>query len=221
MYRLLPLNVLLPAFFTRRRRKHDYPGGGTFVIGCRLQGSITRPAAKRVQAVVEEYGTDIPPDVYWAATAEERIGFRQAATGEYDRRALNGPFHLHHNAAVRKCVEEAIHYREGTHWEVIAYTLMPNHIHLVVRHTHPTWHMGKVLQHFKRHTARACNKILGVIGQPFWQEESYDALVKSQSGLRSHVRYVLLNPVKAWLCKEWRQWPGNWVREDAAVYGDC
>ncbi len=219
MYTLYPLILSLPSFCTRRRRLHDYPGGGNFVVCCRLDGSITRPAAKRVQDIIEQYGTNVPPDVYWAASAEERVGFRTAkAEGKYDRRTLNGPFHLHHNTEVRKCVTEAIHYREGTHWEVIAYTIMPNHLHLVVRHLHPTWHMGKVLQHFKRHTARQCNKILGVIDQAFWQEESFDAIVGRQADLRDHVNYVMQNPVVAGLATDWRTWPGNWVRTDAEVY---
>ena len=212
MYTLQPLVAALPSFHTYRRRPHIYPGGGTIVVTMRLAGSITRAAIKRVQAVVDQYGVQIPPAVYWNASAEERIGFRQAAEGFYDRRSLNGPFHFHHDARVREAVQEALHYRDGTHWELIAYTLMPNHVHLVVRHVHPTWHMGKVLQHFKRQTARTCNLILGTTGQAFWEEESYDTVVKCNEALRIHVRYVLRNPVVARLAPTSEAWPGNWVR---------
>jgi REP element-mobilizing transposase RayT len=183
------------------------------MIGFRLAGSITRPAVKKVQAVVEKYGIDIPPKVYWEATAEERIGFRQAMEGVSDRRSLNGPFHLHHNEEVRLAIQEALDYRDGTHWEVIAYTLMPNHVHLVVRHIHPAWHMGKVLQHFKRHTARQCNKILGLTGQAFWEEESYDSIIKDDEALYQFIKYTLQNPTVCGLAKSWAAWPGNYVQE--------
>ena len=183
------------------------------MIGFRLAGSITRPAIKKVQAVVDAYGIDIPPKVYWEATAEERIGFRQAMQGITDRRSLNGPFYMHHNEEVRKCIQEAIAYRDGIHWEVIAYTLMPNHAHLVVRHTHPEWHMGKVLQHFKRHTARQCNKILGLTGQAFWEEESYDSIIHTSEALYQFVKYTLRNPVVCGLSKNWCDWPGNYVQK--------
>lgn len=213
MYTLQPLLPALLSFRTVCRRPHIYPGGGTVVVTMRLAGSITRPAIKRVQKVVEEYGTDIPAAIYWNASAEERIGYRQAREGFYDRRSLNGPFHLHHNEAVRDAVKEALHFRDGTHWELIAYTLMPNHAHIIVRHIHPTWHMGKVFQHFKRHTARQCNQILGLTGQAFWEEESYDTVVKTGCEFRIHVRYVLRNPVVARLAASTTDWAGNWVRE--------
>jgi len=180
------------------------------VIGVRLDGSITRDAIKKVQAAVHRFGTVIPAQIYWDASAEERVGYRQARVGKIDRRALNGPFHMHHNAEVRKCIHEAIQFRHGTHWQVLAYTLMPNHAHLMVRHIHPSWHMGKVLQHFKRHTARQCNKILDLTGQAFWQEESYDTVVTSNNELQRHLQYILRNPVVCGLASHWRDWPGNY-----------
>jgi len=213
MFVLHPYNSSLPSFTTERRRPHLYPGGGTFMIGFRLAGSITRLAVRKVQEVVRKYGIHIPPKVYWEATAEERIGFRQASNGVSDRRSLNGPFHLHHNEEVREAIKEAFAYRDETHWEVIAFTLMPNHVHLVVRHIHPEWHMGKVLQHFKRHTARQCNKILGLTGQAFWEDESYDSIIRTDEALHQFVKYTLWNPVVCGLSKRWQDWPGNYLQE--------
>ena len=49
----------------------------------------------------------------------------------------------------------------------------------------------------KRFTAREGNKILGVTGRPFWQEESYDRVVRDEIEFRRIKRYIEMNPVKA------------------------
>jgi putative transposase len=51
----------------------------------------------------------------------------------------------------------------------------------------------------KRFTARSANKILGLTGQPFWQDESYDHLVREDTEFDRIVRYIENNPVKAGL----------------------
>ncbi len=208
---LLPRDNTLPSFSTQRCRKHFYPGGGTLAITMRLAGSITRPAIKKIQALEAKYGNAIPADVYWSAGAAERDAFRQYAQGKTDRRSLNGPFHLHHNEEIRQFIYESIleEERRGG-WKIAAFSLMPNHIHLVVKHTHTTRHMGTVLRLWKSFTAVHCNRILGIKGQPFWQAENYDTVVKTGAELRRHIVYTLKNPVAGGLAKTWQDWPGNY-----------
>ena len=207
--------MLLPSFATRYRRPHFYPGGGTLTVTMRLAGSITRPCIRRIQAAQARYGNAIPARVYWSATAEERAGFRFYAAGQTTRRELNGPFHLHHRADIRQLIYDSIleEERRGG-WQVIAFSLMPNHVHLVLRHTHPTRHMGTVLRLWKSYTARQANRLLGVEGVPFWQHENYDTIVRTQAELLAHVRYVLANPVVCGLAAAWRDWPGTYCAPD-------
>lgn len=215
----LPLRPDLPSFYTRHRRPHHYPGGGVLAVSMRLAGSVTRPIARKILRLQRRYGNDIPSSVYWQATADERLAFRQYAVGQHDRRALNGPFHLHHREDIRTLVygsllEEA---RRGG-WEVLCFSLMPNHIHLVVRHTHQVRHMGTVLRLWKAYSARECNRLLGVSGQPFFEHENYDTVVETASDLRAHCKYTLYNPVYAQLARTWRAWPGNYCN-DGAIRG--
>ena len=207
----IPPDPTLPSFRTRYRRPHIYPGGGTLAVTMRLAGSVTRPTIRRIQAIQERYGNQVPPAVYWSATAEERLAFRQVVAGAKTRRALNGPFHLHHHAGVRELILAAIleEQRRGG-WEVLAVSLMPNHAHLVLRHTHPTRHMGTVLRLWKSFTAREANKLLGMTGQPFWEHENYDTVVTTADALSRHLHYVLSNPVVCRLATTWKAWPGNY-----------
>jgi hypothetical protein len=44
--------------------------------------------------------------------------------------------------------------------------------------------------------------MLGLIGKPFWQEESYDRLVRSQKELEQIRFYIEQNPARAGLVRE-------------------
>lgn len=59
----------------------------------------------------------------------------------------------------------------------------------------------------KRFQAREANRILGLIEQPFWQEESYDHLVRTPEEFGRIVRYIENNPVKAGLVAEPADFP--------------
>ncbi|MFK8057642.1 MAG: transposase [Saprospiraceae bacterium] len=214
MYTLFPHDTSLPSGYSKRKRPHIYPGGATFMIGMRLAGSITRPAIKRVLALRRKYGQQIPPKLYWEATAEERVGFRKLLQGADSRRDLNGPFHLHHSETCRQILIESLAFRDGMEYEIIAYSLMPNHIHLVVRHLSSNIHMGELIWRIRKFTGRKSNEVLGLTGNEYWERESYDHIIQTQSELKQQVKYTLMNPVVCGLAKRWQDWPGNYLMKE-------
>lgn len=64
----------------------------------------------------------------------------------------------------------------------------------------------------KRYTATAANKLLGRKGR-FWQEETYDHIVRNEVEHQRIIQYILLNPVKADLCATWDAWPWSLLRQ--------
>jgi len=97
---------------------------------------------------------------------------------------------------IASIVVEAILRREQRHYELHAWVVMPNHVHLLIT---PLVEVSKVMQSLKRFTARECNRILGRTGQPFWQDESYDRLVRDDAEFSRIGRYIEMNPVRAGL----------------------
>jgi len=80
------------------------------------------------------------------------------------------------------------------HYQLHAFVIMSNHVHLLLTpHIHPS----KLLSSLKGATARNANLLLGKTGRPFWQDESYDHLVRNSEEFRSIRRYVENNPVRA------------------------
>jgi hypothetical protein len=64
---------------------------------------------------------------------------------------------------------------------------------------------------------------LGLTGSPFWQQESYDRLVRDREEFESIWNYIEQNPVRAGLVREAGEyrWSSAWAtRGSPAVQGD-
>lgn len=100
---------------------------------------------------------------------------------------------------------------------------MPNHIHLLIKviDKEKESHKGQsanypvtdALRLLKGSTARLCNLELKRTGS-FWQHESYDHYVRNEEELAQIIKYILYNPVKAGLVKEWNEWEFTYVNSD-------
>jgi len=73
---------------------------------------------------------------------------------------------------------------------------MPNHVHVLLL---PKINPSQLLGSLKSATAREANRLLGRIGEPFWQRESYDHWVRSSNEWNRIAKYIEANPVKAGL----------------------
>jgi REP element-mobilizing transposase RayT len=72
-------------------------------------------------------------------------------------------------------------------FEMYSWVVMANHVHVLIT---PHVEVSKLMHSLKRFTAREANKILGLTGQPFWQDESYDHLVRGEAEFQRIVEYM-------------------------------
>ncbi len=90
---------------------------------------------------------------------------------------------------------------------------MPNHVHLLVTVLEQDMLFTRVLKSLKGFLARQANVLLNRTGQPFWQAESYDHVVRNADEFNRIVSYILYNPVKAGLAREWDDYPYSYVAD--------
>ena len=111
--------------------------------------------------------------------------------------ASSGPLYLR-RADIAQLLVDAIRYRHEhlQQFEMHSWVVMANHVHVLIT---PHIEVSKLMHSLKRFTAREANKILGLTGQPFWQDESYDHLVRSDLEFQRIVKYIEMNPVRAGL----------------------
>ena len=104
--------------------------------------------------------------------------------------------------AIADIIVEALHYRDGKQYDLISYSIMPNHVHLVAtiddtyipRRDSPSYVLTDALENLKWYTALTCNTVLERSGKS-WHYESYDHVIRDPSELERIVWYVLFNPV--------------------------
>ena len=118
-------------------------------------------------------------------------------------------------APLARLIADSLHHRDEKVYDLLAYCIMPNHIHIVfgplpdADDHYPS--VTTIMQSLKAYTARQANKLLDRQGQ-FWQRESYDHWVRNSDELRRAVRYVIDNPVKAKLVDHWQDWPWTYCK---------
>jgi putative transposase len=100
-------------------------------------------------------------------------------------------------------------HMDGKEYRVLAWCVMPNHVHLLVE----VWQkpQAQLIRDWKGLTARRINRVLGRTGQ-LWQEDYWDRYIRDEEHCRKVMHYIEMNPVKAGLAKASREWPFSSAR---------
>ncbi|MEX2479114.1 MAG: transposase [Gracilimonas sp.] len=126
-------------------------------------------------------------------------------------------------AEIANIVKEAIHYRDTSDYDLYAYCIMSNHVHLVFKLPDPKsvnpeenedFPVTKILKSLKWYSAFKANQVLGRTGKSFWQAESYDHVIRNSEELERVIYYTLQNPVKPGLVDNWKEWPHSYCKPD-------
>jgi len=107
-------------------------------------------------------------------------------------------------------VETALLMFDADRYRLHAWTIMPNHVHvlLTVLEGYP---LGTIVSSWKRFTAREANFAMGRQGV-FWQVDYWDRFIRTERHFSTVETYIDLNPVKAGLVGEPRLWPWGSAR---------
>jgi REP element-mobilizing transposase RayT len=216
-----------PKIYYKRNLPHFQPPGYAIFIIFRLHGTLPADVVGRLKAMKEERLKLIAGYDNSKVKNEKYSEFKKEYFKLYDNyldRASIGSNWLK-DTRIAEVVKSSIHFRDGKEYDLIAYTIMPNHVHLVIlpnverfaeslnpESKETLYIVTKVLQELKKYTARECNKLLNRKGS-FWQHESYDHVVRNTKALRRIVDYTLNNPVKAGLVNVWEEWKYSYVNE--------
>jgi REP element-mobilizing transposase RayT len=109
------------------------------------------------------------------------------------------------DATVARLVEDAILHFDGQRYRILAWCIMPNHVHVVVEPISAN-KLGAIVHTWKSFSAKQANRALGRSG-PFWHRDYFDRFIRDEGHLARTVDYVENNPVKAGLVSATTAWP--------------
>jgi len=212
--------------FYRRHLPHYHPEYGKFHIVFRLEGSLPEEVVQRLKQERDEQKRYLSGETNLEKRHELMLEYWKEYFQKFDSLldgAETGPTWLVQDS-IAQIVVDAMLKRDHNDYDLVAYTVMPNHVHLIIS----TEDLGRgssrqrivaetsvqrVCRLLKGATAYACNRALNRSGQ-FWQHESYDHLIRSDEELERTIWYVLNNPVKAGFVATWEQWRWNYVKPE-------
>ena len=100
-------------------------------------------------------------------------------------------------AAMREIVSQALTHFDGERYELHAFVIMPNHVHVLFSPS-PGYELSDILHSWKSFTSKQIGKISGKEGR-FWQPEYFDRLIRSDRHFEKVLGYIRENPKKAGL----------------------
>jgi putative DNA methylase len=111
----------------------------------------------------------------------------------------SGPVYLRHPVIARLVLDSIVAgERQFNRYDLHAFVVMPNHVHMLVT---PHVKLADWTRSLKGFTGREASRILDLRGTRFWQDESYDHLVRNDEEADRIKRYIEWNPVKAGLAE--------------------
>ncbi|HET9419259.1 MAG TPA: carbamoyl-phosphate synthase large subunit [Chthoniobacterales bacterium] len=179
---------------TRRNLPHWEQDGATYFVTFRLADAVPAELAAKWRQELETW-RHFHPEPWDAATAAEyRKRFLQTREDWLDQG--HGSCVLR-DRKIAQIVADSLRYFNGQRYELDAFVVMPNHVHVLVQPA--AGHaLQDIVRSWKTFTARQINRARGRSGH-VWMQESFDRIVREWESLVRCREYIARNPEKAGL----------------------
>jgi REP element-mobilizing transposase RayT len=191
-----------------RHLPHWRQPGATYFVTLRLNDSLPKNKLREIEAFRTQWERQNPPprsselmDELWRELFRRIDRWLDQGYGSCRLR----------DPAAGQMVVDALHHFDGERYELGCYTVMSNHVHLVVRPLdEDDQALERVTHSWKRFTARQINGLFG-LKRALWQDESYDRIVRDEEHLWRTIQYIGRNPLTAGFT---RVVCPTWIRPD-------
>ena len=207
--------------FYKRNLPHYQPEYGIFAITFRLAFSLPKGIIEKLKKEKDDFERNI---------LELKGKNLQVYKNEFERKYfetfdtfldkyLKSPMWLSSDIIAEKVIE-SLHFMDKKMYELFAYCIMPNHVHLMIKPLRKSknviYSLANIMYSLKRFTANECNRLLVRNGH-FWHNESYDHFIRGDKDFKHQLYYLLNNPIKAKLIDKSENWKYSWINDDYVI----
>ena len=156
-----------------------------------------------MQMVTFRLADSLPGSVYETILAS-------AKTDEDRFKRLDGLIDRGRGACILKrediaaIVEGALQHFDGERYRLLAWVLMPNHVHVLIEQSEG-YSLSDILHSWKSFTSKKINMLEGTTGA-VWASDYHDRFVRNAEHYENALRYIEQNPVKAGLVSHAEEW---------------
>ena len=105
---------------------------------------------------------------------------------------------------VSTVIEQLMHNAAHFEFAVLAYVVMPDHVHVLAEAESERSDFPAFVKRFKQTTGFAHRR---ATGQPLWQPGYHERVLRNDEATEAVVRYVLENPIRTGLSTELGEYP--------------
>jgi REP element-mobilizing transposase RayT len=199
-------NNLLAGFHSRGVLPHLKREGAAYFVTFREANTLPREVVVKFKAerqAILSHALAAKRPLTWHEQEQLFLWYSERVDHYLD--CGHGNCHLR-NRECAELVADALRFFQDVRYELSAWVVMPNHVHVVFSPIPPRT-VSTILHTWKSFTSHGLQKLLPNPIVPFWQNESYDHLVRNDDDFHRCCRYTVMNPVNAGLCAEPHLWP--------------
>jgi putative transposase len=108
------------------------------------------------------------------------------------------------SALVASVVDQLLHNSDLFEFAVLAYVLMPDHLHVLVEARSERADFQAFVKRFKQSTGFMFRQRRG---QPLWQPGYHERVLRDDEATEAVIRYILENPIRAHLAARLGEYP--------------
>ena len=210
----VPPNPLLSGLHFRGKLPHLKKEGATYFVTFRLADSLPAHEVvrlKRERLAILEHARAAKSPLTWHEEEQLLAWYCDKMEALLD--AGHGACWLS-KPEVADLVANAVRFFQGERYELRAWVIMPNHVHVVLWPV-AGYTLSEILHSWKSYTSKEAKKLLHREDPTFWQKESFDHWIREDDERARLVGYVENNPVKAGFCRQPQDWKWSSAHEKA------
>ena len=183
------VNLHDPVSITGRQLPHWQQGECVQFVTFRLADSLPQSRLDEMRVLREDWLSHHPRP--WSRKEEQEYADTVSDKLEQWTDAGYGECLLQEER-VRRVVAEAIGHFHGSRYQLHAFVIMPNHVHVLLSPL-AGYSVQDIVGSWKVYSARAVNRLLHRSG-PLWERACFDHMVRNADSFREKLDYILRNP---------------------------